>query len=296
MTFASRPASKENMRLRNDSSNKFLTRSNVNQQRVSHSFRRAPRSFQIHHPRVSHSCRRASRSFQIRNSRSRSTEDRRPPCSASTTARIRGKGLNGAPLPCLPCFCSVSCAQLSFTLEPDDGLCAHMDERTCIRVITVDVTSSVQAENKCSAVAMWMVRHKQSQQKKKRRRKTKRKKQQQKHLANAAATAAKLPRRRQSNKAAVKKQTQRQKHSKGKRGSSKAAAKAASKQQQKQQRKQQEAAIATTKHRRQQQHSNESNKHNKNRFKTPAKAAATNAAVKSPVTPLQKHQQEQQQE
>ena len=63
-------------------------------------------------PRVSHSCRRAPRSFQIRNSRSRSTEDRRPPCSASTTARIRGKELNGAPLACLPCFCSVSCAQL----------------------------------------------------------------------------------------------------------------------------------------------------------------------------------------
>ena len=36
--------------------------------------------------------------------------------------------------------------------------CAHMDERTCIRVITVDVTSSVQAENKCYAsMAMWMV-------------------------------------------------------------------------------------------------------------------------------------------
>ena len=63
-------------------------------------------------PRVSHSCRRASRSFQISNSRSRSTEDRRPPCSASTAARIRGKELNGAPLACLPCFCSVSCAQL----------------------------------------------------------------------------------------------------------------------------------------------------------------------------------------
>ena len=109
--FVSRPGSKENLRLRNDSSNEPLTRSNVNQQRVSHSFRRASRSFQIHHPRVSHSCRRASRSFQIRNSRSRSTEDRQPQCSASTTARIRGKGLNGAPLPCLPCFCCVSCAQ-----------------------------------------------------------------------------------------------------------------------------------------------------------------------------------------
>ena len=65
-------------------------------------------------------------------------------------------------LVCVPCFCSVSCAQLPFTLEPHNGLCARKDERTCIRVITVDDTSSVQAENKCSAVAMWMVRHKHS--------------------------------------------------------------------------------------------------------------------------------------
>ena len=50
VTFASRPASKENLRLRNDSSNEFLTRSNVNQQQVSDSFRRAPRSFQIRSP------------------------------------------------------------------------------------------------------------------------------------------------------------------------------------------------------------------------------------------------------
>ena len=142
--FASRPATKDNLRLWNDFSNEFITRSNVNQQRVSHS------------------CRRASRSFQIRNSRSRSTEDRQPPCSASTTPRSRGKELNGAPLPCLPSFCSVSCAQLSYTLEPDNGLCARMDERTCIGIITVDVTSSVQAENKCNAVAMWMARHKHS--------------------------------------------------------------------------------------------------------------------------------------
>ena len=73
MTFASRPATKENLRLWNDSSNEFLTRSNVNQQRVSRSFRRAPRS------------------FQIRNSRSRSTEDGQPPCSASTTTREQRK-------------------------------------------------------------------------------------------------------------------------------------------------------------------------------------------------------------
>ena len=88
-------------------------------QRVSHSFRRASRSFQIHH-----SCRRASRSFQIRNSRSRSTEDRQPPCSASTTTRSRGKELNGAPLPCLPCFCFVSCAQ-SMTSSTLKGCASH---------------------------------------------------------------------------------------------------------------------------------------------------------------------------
>ena len=130
-------------------------------QRVSHSFRRASRSFQITHPRVStrvDELRARSRFATHGRDRQRTGQ---PPCSASTTTRSRGKELNGAPLPCLPCFCSVSCAQLSFTLEPDNGLCAHMDERTCIRVITVDVTSSVQAENKCSAVAMWMVRHKQ---------------------------------------------------------------------------------------------------------------------------------------
>ena len=50
MTFASRPANQENLRLRNDSRNEFFTRSNVNQQRVSHSFRRGPRSFQIRSP------------------------------------------------------------------------------------------------------------------------------------------------------------------------------------------------------------------------------------------------------
>ena len=160
MTFASRPASKENLRLRNDSSNEFLTRSNVNQQRishsfvellarsryavqrVSHSFRRAPRSFQIHHPRVSHSCRRASRSFQIRNSRSRSTEDRRPPCSASTTARIRRKELNGAPLPCLPCFCSVSCAQGMTFCSTLKGCGSHIIK--CVHSVKLKAMCNVQ--------------------------------------------------------------------------------------------------------------------------------------------------------
>ena len=146
MTFASRPATKENLRLRNDSSNEFLTRANVNQQRVSHSFRRAPRSFQIRGPtsltliptssalvpdtrsneshthsdelrarsryavqRVSHSCRRASRSFQILTvaiDRGQATT-----VLSEHHNKEQRKELNGAPLPCLPCSCSVSCAQ-----------------------------------------------------------------------------------------------------------------------------------------------------------------------------------------
>ena len=70
----------------------------------------------------------------------------------STATRSRGKELNSAPLPCLPGFFSVSKRALSFTLEPDNGLCARMDEQTCIQVITVDVTFSEQDENnKCSA-------------------------------------------------------------------------------------------------------------------------------------------------
>ena len=36
--------------------------------------------------------------------------DKQPPCSASTTTRSKGKELSGAPLPCLQCFSSVSCA------------------------------------------------------------------------------------------------------------------------------------------------------------------------------------------
>ena len=40
-------------------------------------------------------------------------------------------GFNSAPLPYLPCMCSVSCAQLSFTLEPDNGLCNTHDDCAC---------------------------------------------------------------------------------------------------------------------------------------------------------------------
>ena len=123
MTFASRTQQpRNNLRLWNDSSNEFLTRSNVNtliptsstlapdtQSNESHTRSeelRARSKFTTHE---SHT--RVDELREIRNSRSRSTADRQPPCSASTTTRSRGNELNGAPLPCLPCFCSVSCAQ-----------------------------------------------------------------------------------------------------------------------------------------------------------------------------------------
>ena len=66
-------------------SNEFLTRSNVNQHRVPHSFCRTPRSFQIQsnesHTRVDELRARS----RFATPRTRSTEDRQPSCSASTT-------------------------------------------------------------------------------------------------------------------------------------------------------------------------------------------------------------------
>ena len=98
----------------------------------------------------------------IRNSFSRKhacpRRARQPPCSASTTTRSRGKELTSAPLPCLPCFCSVSYATL-LCLTPVMG-CAHMDDHRACRVTSVQTLSTTTKKtenNKCSAVAMWMV-------------------------------------------------------------------------------------------------------------------------------------------
>ena len=173
MTFASRPATKENLRLRNDSRNEFLTRSKVIKQRVSHSFRRAPTQSNESHTRSDEL--RARSKFTTHESHTRADE-LRARCRFATQGRDQQattvlsehhnkeqrKRTQRRSAAMFAVFCSVSCALLSFTLEPDSGLCARMDERTCIRVITVDVTSSAQAENKCSAVALWMVRHKHS--------------------------------------------------------------------------------------------------------------------------------------
>ena len=92
--------------------------------------------------RVSHLCRRASRSLQIRNSRSRSTEDRQPPCSASTTTRNKEKELNGAPLPCLPCFCSVSCAQGMTFCSTLKGCGSHIIK--CVHSVKLNAMCNVQ--------------------------------------------------------------------------------------------------------------------------------------------------------
>ena len=75
-------------------------------QRVPHSFRQQPTS----------SIRREIRQRAPRVQQTRNKQD---------------TGSNSAPLPRLPCICSVSCAQLSFTLEPDNGLCNTHDECAC---------------------------------------------------------------------------------------------------------------------------------------------------------------------
>ena len=102
----------------------------VNQQRVSHSFRRASRSFQIHNPRVSHSCRRAFALAPDRNHR------------AQRAPQQGAEEKNSSALRFHVCRVSALCLARNFRsrFEPDTGLCARMDERTCIRVITVDVT------------------------------------------------------------------------------------------------------------------------------------------------------------
>ena len=89
-------------------------------QRVPHSFRQQPTSSS--HPEI---CQRAPLVQQTRN--------------------LQDTIFNSAPLPCLPCICSVSCAQLSFTLEPDNGLRNTHDE--CVSgKITSEVTKVPLAE------------------------------------------------------------------------------------------------------------------------------------------------------
>ena len=55
---------------------------------------------------------------------------------------------------CLPCICAVSCAQLSFALEPDNGLCNTHDEYASESSLSM---SRLLCRLKASAVQVWQV-------------------------------------------------------------------------------------------------------------------------------------------
>ena len=127
---------RENLRLRNDSSNEFLTRSNVNQQRVSHSFWRAPRSFQIRSPTsltlvpTSFALAPDSQLTVAINKGQATQRAQRAPQQGG-----RGKELNGAPATILAVF--LLCVQRDYLcLTPAMG-CAHMDDHHACRVTTI---------------------------------------------------------------------------------------------------------------------------------------------------------------
>ena len=69
------------------------------------------------------------------------------PTKRTTTLGQNVFGAKAVPLSpkCLPCICSVSSAQL-FTLEPDNGLCAHMDVTSCDVTSATTQSSSVQVQ------------------------------------------------------------------------------------------------------------------------------------------------------
>ena len=135
VTFASRPATKEkyDSRMTPVTSSSLVPTSTINEShprsdefraRSRYEIQRDSHPFQIHYPRVSHSWRRDSRSFQTRNSRSRSTEDKRPPCSASTTTRSRGK--NSTALRYHVCHVSAPCPARNFRSRSSPTMdCAH---------------------------------------------------------------------------------------------------------------------------------------------------------------------------
>ena len=176
MTFASRPATKDNLRLRNDSSNEFLTRSNVNQQRVSRSFQRAPPSFQIRSPTSLTLV--PTSSTLVPNSPPTSltlvsTSFALAPDSQLTVAINRGQATTvlsehhnkeqrkrtqrrSATMFAVFLLCVL---RDNLCLTPAMG-CAHMDDHRHVVLrlyITLSTTTKETESNKCSAVALWMV-------------------------------------------------------------------------------------------------------------------------------------------
>ena len=170
-------------------SDELPARSRYAVQRVSHSFRRASRSFQIHHPRVSHSYRRASRSFQIRKSRSRSTEDRQLPCSASTTTRIRGKRTQRRSATMFAVF--LLCVLRATFVH---ALTRQWAVRTWMIIVHVVLRLYTRCQrrlkktesNKCSAVAMWVVCGSNTPASQNKCKETQAKKNQEKYMKNAS--------------------------------------------------------------------------------------------------------------
>ena len=150
-----------------DSSNEFLTRSNVNQQRVSHSFRRPPRSFQIRSPTSLTLV--PTSSALVPDSQLTIAIDRGQATHRAQRAPQQGseeKNSTALRYSCLPCFCSVSCAQLFVHARTRRWAVRHIMiiVHVVLRLYTRCQRRLKKTEsNKCSAVAMWMVRHKQIQ-------------------------------------------------------------------------------------------------------------------------------------
>ena len=95
------------------------------------------------------------RTSSTTRSETRKSQSRSPEGQATRSLPTRnGHGFNCAPLLCVSCMCSVSCAQLSFTLEPDNRLCNTHDECACESSLSM---SHPVYRLKASAVQEWHV-------------------------------------------------------------------------------------------------------------------------------------------
>ena len=103
-------------------SSSLVATCNVNQQRVSHSFRRAPRS------------------FQIRYSRSRSTEGQATTVLSEHHNKEQRKRTQRRSATMLAVL--LLCPARLFVLDTFDGLCAHMDDHRACRVTSVHTLST----------------------------------------------------------------------------------------------------------------------------------------------------------
>ena len=139
--FASRPATKESLRLRNGSSNEFLTRSNVNQQRVSLVLTssalvpdtqsneshtrfdelRARSKFTTHESHTRADELRARSRFATHGRDQQRTSNHR----AQRAPQQGAEEKNSTALRYHVCRVSALCPARQFVLDTCDGLCAH---------------------------------------------------------------------------------------------------------------------------------------------------------------------------